>query len=67
MKEALENLSSINTSVDELVNLQIPYGKKIERYEKLTAYLNKANVIHAQITKNMNEIAKKKVKNPKFL
>lgn len=59
MKEALENLSNINTSVDELVNLQIPYGKKIERYEKLTAYLNKANVIHAQITKNMNEITKR--------
>lgn len=61
MKEALGNLSNINTSVDELINLQVPYGETITRYEKLTAYLNKANVIHSQITRNVNSLNKKKV------
>ena len=61
MKEALGNLSNINTSVDELINLKVPYGETINRYEKLTAYLNKANVIHSQISRNMNSITKKKV------
>lgn len=61
MKEALDNLSNINTSVDELINLQAPYGETINRYEKLTAYLNKANIIHSQISKNMDAMSKKKV------
>ena len=60
MKEALENLSSINMSVDELINLQAPYGEAINRYEKLTAYINKANIIHSQISKNMDAMSKKK-------
>lgn len=60
MKDALEKLSNINSSVDELVKLQVPYGETIKRYEKLTAYLNKANVIHSQMTKNMNSFSKKK-------
>lgn len=58
MKEALSSLSGINLSVDELVNLKIPYGETDSRYEKLTAYLNKANVIHSQISKNVNAITK---------
>ncbi|MFA7659364.1 MAG: hypothetical protein WCY19_08010 [Candidatus Gastranaerophilaceae bacterium] len=56
LKEALENLSNINLSVDELIKMQVPYGETISRYEKLTAYLNKANVIHSQISKNLNAI-----------
>lgn len=61
MKEALDSLSNINISVDELIKMQIPYGETITRYEKLTAYLNKANVIHSQIYKNVDAITKKKV------
>jgi hypothetical protein len=61
MKEALENLSNINTSVDELIKMQAPYGEMVERYEKLTAYLNQANVIHSKITRNVEAITKKKV------
>lgn len=60
MKEALGKLSNINSSVDELISMQVPYGETINRYEKLTAYLNKANVIHSQISRNMDSIAKKK-------
>lgn len=61
MQEALNNLHNINSSVDELINMQIPYGESINRYEKLTAYLNKANTIHSQISQNINGIAKKRV------
>lgn len=59
MKDALEKLSNINLSVDELVNMQVPYGETLTRYEKLTAYLNKANVIHSKIARNMKENTKK--------
>lgn len=58
MKEALESLFNINSSVDELIKIQVPYGETITRYEKLTAYLNKANTIHAQISRNVNMITK---------
>lgn len=58
--EALSNLSDINSSVDDLINMQAPYGENITRYEKLTAYLNKANIIHSQINQNVNQITKKK-------
>lgn len=59
MKDALENLCNINLGVDELINMQIPYGETGKRYEKLTAYLNKANTIHSRIARNMDAIAKK--------
>lgn len=59
MKEALDNLSNINFSVDELIKMKSPYGETVRRYEKLTAYLNKANLIHSQISKNITHITKK--------
>lgn len=59
MKDALDNLSNINYSVDELIKMKAPYGETVKRYEKLTAYLNKANLIHSQISRNINDITKK--------
>lgn len=59
MKDALDKLSSINLSVDELVNMQVPYGENLTRYEKLSAYLNKANVIHAKIAHDIKDNTKK--------
>ena len=56
MKDALTKLSSINSNVDELITMQVPYGETINRYDKLTAYLNKANVIHSQISKNFKQM-----------
>lgn len=56
IKEALTKLSSINSNVDELITMHTPYGETFSRYEKLTAYINKANSIHAQISKNLKEI-----------
>lgn len=59
MKDALENLCNINLGVDELIKMQIPYGETSKRYEKLTAYLNKANTIHSKIAQNMDALTKK--------
>jgi len=62
MKEALGNLENINSSVDELIKMQTPYGETIIRYEKLTAYLNKANIIHSKIYRNINFKSTKNLK-----
>ncbi len=59
MKDALENLCNINLGVNELINMQIPYGETSKRYEKLTAYLNKANTIHSRIARNMDALVNK--------
>lgn len=56
MKDLLSKLTNINSSVDELVTMKVPYGEMTSRYEKLTAYLNKANTIHAKISKDMKDI-----------
>ncbi|HNW26485.1 MAG TPA: hypothetical protein PLG15_05035 [Candidatus Gastranaerophilaceae bacterium] len=56
IKDALVKLSSINSNVDDLITMHTPYGETFSRYEKLTAYINKANSIHAQISKNLKEI-----------
>lgn len=61
IKEALDSLYGINSSVDELIKMQVPHGETVNRYDKLTAYLNKANKLHAQINRNVDSITKKKV------
>lgn len=65
LKESLSKLSDINRSVDELISLRIPFGGLAGRYEKLTGYINKANDIHAQIARNVNEFENKKAETPK--
>lgn len=55
LRESMSKLSDINRSVDELISLRIPFGGITGRYEKLTNYINKANDIHAKISKNVNE------------
>lgn len=54
--DSLEKLSDINKSVDELIEMNVPYGEKKENYEKLTEYLYKANRIHSQISKTMEHL-----------
>ena len=58
MKDALKDLNNINESVDELILLKTPYGETINRYEMLTAYINKANSIHSQIYMRMKKMGK---------
>lgn len=53
LSDSLEQLSQISKSVDELVDMNVPYGEKVENYEKLTEYLNQANMIHSRISKSL--------------
>lgn len=53
IKTALSKLETLNKNVDELVTMQTPYGEADERYDRLTNYLNRANVIHFQISKTI--------------
>ena len=53
LKIALEKLSNINRSVDELISMQAPVKGTKDRYEKLTTYINKANTIHSEISNNI--------------
>ena len=53
LSDSLEQLSEISKSVDELMDMNIPYGEKIQNYDKLTKYLNKANIIHSKISKSL--------------
>lgn len=57
LSDSLEELSTISKSVDELVDMNVPYGEKVQNYEKLTEYLNQANVIHSKISKSMGKKA----------
>lgn len=53
LSDSLEQLSKISKSVDELVDMNVPYGEKVQNYEKLTEYLNQANLIHSKISKSL--------------
>ena len=56
LTDSLEQLSQISKSVDELIDLNVPYGEKMQNYEKLTGYLNQANKIHSKISKSLGKI-----------
>ena len=53
IKTALNKLETLNKNVDELVTMQTPYGEADERYDMLSDYLNRANVIHYNISKTV--------------
>ena len=55
LNDSLEQLSDISKSVDELIDLNVPYGEKIQNYEKLTEYLSRANTIHSKISKSLRK------------
>lgn len=55
LSDSLEQLSEISKSVDELIDMNVPYGEKVQNYEKLTSYLNQANVIHSKISKSLGK------------
>ena len=54
--DSLDTLASINENVDELIAMKVPYGERNANYEKLTAYLYRANRIHSQIARKMQKI-----------
>lgn len=53
VKKALIKLKTLNKNVDELITMQTPYGEADVWYDKLSDYLNTANVIHFQISKTI--------------
>ncbi len=55
LSDSLDKLSEISKSVDELIDMNVPYGEKTGNYEKLTEYLNQANQIHSKITKSLGK------------
>ena len=54
--DSLDTLESINSNVDELIAMKVPYGETKANYEKLTNYLYRANRIHSQINKRMQKL-----------
>lgn len=54
VRDTLGRLNKINKSVDELVNMQIPFGEQEERYETLVTHLSRAGALHSQIIKELN-------------
>ena len=55
LSDSLEQLSEISRSVDELIDMNVPYGEKVQNYEKLTEYLSQANMIHTKISKSLGK------------
>lgn len=55
LSDSLDKLSEISKSVDELIDMNVPYGEKKQNYEKLTEYLNQANLIHSKISKSLGK------------
>lgn len=55
LKSTLKSLNSINSEVDELINLSSPYGEQPDKYKILCENLVKANNIHAQIRKEIQD------------
>ncbi len=55
LSDSLEQLSEISKSVDELIDMNVPYGEKVQNYEKLTEYLSQANMIHSKISKSLGK------------
>lgn len=55
LSDSLQQLSEISKSVDELIDMNIPYGERRQNYEKLTQYLSKANTIHSKISKSFRK------------
>lgn len=54
VRDTLGRLNKINKSVDELVNMQVPFGEQEERYETLVTHLSRAGALHSQIMKELN-------------
>lgn len=55
LKENIKSLNSINSDVDELINLSVPYGEQSEKYRALSENLMRANNINSQIRKEIKD------------
>lgn len=55
LKKSLQKLENINKSVDELISLNTPYGENINKYEKISKYIIKANSIQAKLSRSIKD------------
>lgn len=53
VKDTLGRLNKINKSVDELVNLKVPFGESDKRYQILANRLIRANHLHSEIQREL--------------
>lgn len=53
IRSSLIKLENLSKNVDELMTLQIPYGENRDKYEQLSKYIVKANLIQTEISKFM--------------
>lgn len=54
VRDTIGKLNKINKSIDELVNMKIPFGEQESRYKTLVKHLSTAGALHAQILKEFN-------------
>jgi len=53
IKKSIDTLENINKNVDELINMKIPYGENNNKYEQLSKYIIKANLIQSELAKSI--------------
>lgn len=51
IKQSLSKLKNISKNVDELISMQIPYGEASAKYDQLSKYIVKANIIQSELSK----------------
>lgn len=55
LRDTLNRLNSINAEVNELTSLKSPYGERDDKYNMLCSNLARANQIHSQILKEIQD------------
>jgi len=55
VRDTINRLNKINKSVDELVNMKVPFGEQEEKYNALINHLSRATALHAQIRKEIKK------------
>lgn len=53
VRDTIGKLNKINKSVDELVNMKVPFGEQEQRYEMLINHLSRAGALHSKIAKEL--------------
>lgn len=55
LKKSLGMLENINKNVNDLVSRYAPFGEELDKYDKLSKYILKANTIQSNIEKGMKQ------------
>lgn len=55
VRETLSRLNKINKSVDELMNMKVPFGEQEEKYDALINHLSRATALQVKIRKELEK------------